>query len=135
MNSFTKYLSLTLDFLFLRHPTRTSLGFLFGVTSRTILKILAIWIIAIQTILATSISVWEFGLLGICIAHFPTVKEYFSGKTNYLSENEEKAFAMIRNLNIPDYQKQNMYLKVVEKVLERVELKPEFQEEIKKHFG
>ena len=33
MNNFTKYLSFGVDFLFLRHPVRTSLGFIFGVVT------------------------------------------------------------------------------------------------------
>lgn len=132
-NILTKYLSMALDFLFLKQPTRSSLGLAFGMASRILIKILSIWVIVLQSVLA-NIDYFEFGLLGFCLAHIPTVRDYYSGKTNYLSENEEKAFSMINGLKITDFEKQKLYFKVVEKVLEKVELKPELEEEIRTTF-
>ncbi len=131
MNNLTKYLTFGVDFLFLKHPTRTSLGFILGVAFKPALKFLAVFIASLQAVLLASISVWEYGLIGLALFHIPTAVSLLMGKTRYLSENEEKAFKMIRELNIPDFEKQVMYLKIVEKVLERVELKPEIQNEIK----
>jgi hypothetical protein len=130
MDQLTKYLKLAVDVLFLKQPTRSSLGLILGLSTRTVLKMIAAWSAIARTILDANISVWEYGLLGIALAHIPTAVGYFFYKPNYLSENEEKAFSMIRSLNIPDFQKQTMYLKIVEKVLERVDLKPELQNEI-----
>lgn len=130
MDQLTRYLKLAVDILFLKQPTRSSLGFIFGLSTHTVLKMIAAWSVIAQTILNAGISIWEYGLLGIALVHIPTAIGYFFFKPNYLSENEEKAFFMIRSLNIPDFQKQTMYLKIVEKVLERVDLKPELQNEI-----
>ena len=137
MNTLTKSITFAIETLFLRQPMRTSLGFVFGMGTRIITKILSIWVVALDAILV-KVNLWEFGLLGICFAHISTIRNYYSGHVNYLSESEEKAFAMIRELKLPEHQKQLLYLKVVEKVLERVELKPEIkneQREIEKLFG
>lgn len=128
-NIITKNFSLALDILFLKHPTRTSFGFIFGLATRVTLKVLSIWLTIFAVIVGT-LNYWEFVILGITVAHIPTIKDAVTGKGNYFSEYEEKAFAMIKELKIPEHQKQNMYLKVVEKVLEKVELNPEIQEEI-----
>jgi hypothetical protein len=133
-NTVTKYLSLAIDILFLRQPTRTSLGLIFGMALRPIIKLLAIWAIVFEAVV-TRLSFLEFGLLGLCLAHIPTAWSQFFGKKNYLSENEEKAFAMIRDLKLTEMEKQQLYLRVVEKVLEKTELKPEIENEIKKQLG
>lgn len=129
MDTFTKYLTLAVDILFLKQPMRTSLGLFLGLATKSILKILAIWISVAQAILSANLAEWEYGLLGILLVHIPTAGHYLFAKVGYLSESEERAFSMIRELKLPEYQKQQMYLKVVEKVLDRVELKTEAEKE------
>lgn len=131
MNAFPRYLMLALDFIFLKQPTRTGLGFIFGLATRSILKIVAVWITGIQTILFV-MSNWDFGLLGIVIFHIPTVKDLLWGRHNLLTENEEKALTLIDTSNLTDFQKQEMRLKLVEKVLERADLMPHQQNDFSK---
>jgi hypothetical protein len=83
----------------------------------------------------SSIPEWNWGILGILILHIPTLRFYLFSKASHLSENEEKAFAMIRELKLPEPHKQEMYLQIVEKVLERVEIKSNLNQEIKNRFG
>lgn len=132
-NIITNNISLALDLLFLKHPTRTSFGLILGLATRVIFKVLSIWMPMLAVIVNT-LNYWEFTILGIFIAHIATARDAIFGRCNHLSENEEKAFAMIRELKISDFYKQNMYLKVVEKVLEKVELNPEIQEEIFRRY-
>lgn len=130
MNQFTKYLTFSIDFLFLKQPARTSIGFIFGVSINILFKMFAAWSSIIQTILDAKIPFWQYGLLGIVFFHIPSMIGLLFNRYNHLSEAEEKALAMIKALNIPDFQKQEMFLRIVEKVLERVELKPELRSEI-----
>ena len=131
MNRLTRYISLALDILFLKQPTRTSVGLILGLSSRTLFKFLSIWIIAFQAILSIGVSIWEFGLLGIFIVHIPTLIDVLSGKY-LLTENEEKALAMIKEMKISDYDKQALYLDLVKKTLEKVNLNQEVQDELRK---
>src|SRR5688572_17554051 len=98
MNNLTKYLTLAIDFLFIKQPARTSLGVIFGAASKYIITILAVWITAFQALLAAKISIWGYMLLGLAFFHLPTAIRVLAGKHNYLSEDEERALAMIREL-------------------------------------
>jgi hypothetical protein len=128
MNNFTQYIGISTDILFLRHPMRTSFGLLFGIVLRIIIELLTIWVITLEVILLR-ISYWEFGLLGIFLAHLTTAKDYFVGKTNYLSEEEEKLFTMIRESKATELEKQRWYSKVIEKAIDRAEFRPELRAE------
>ena len=130
MNIITKYTLLAVDILFLKQPIRTSLGLLYGLATKPILQILAAWLPVAKNILSANLSDLQFGLLGIALVHIPTARHYLLGKVSYLSENEEKAFAMIRELKLPESHKQLMYIKVVEKVLARIELKPGIEDDV-----
>jgi hypothetical protein len=126
----TRILKICIDFLFVQHPTRSSLGIIFGAAAKPIVKILAVWSTFFQAILTADVSVREFMIIGFALSHVPSAINAFSGKRILFSENEEKALSIVNKLNIPDFQKQQMYLKIVEKILERAVLTSELLHEI-----
>lgn len=134
MNLLTRHINTAVNILFLGHPIRTALGFVLGVAFRLLLKVVSLWIDSPQMVGLSSIPEWSWGLLGVLILHIPTIRFYLFNKVSYLSENEEKAFAMIRDLKLPETHKQLLYLQLVEKVLERVEIKPDLTRETKNRF-
>lgn len=128
MNFLTSLLSSVSNILLLGHPTRTALGFVFGISIKIILKILSST--TNSNIDLQNITDWEFGILGIFILHIPTIGYYLFKREGMLSEDEEKAFAAIRELNITEYEKQPYYAKLVEKFIEKIEINYKTRNEI-----
>lgn len=131
----TQFINAALSILLIGHPNRTALGVVLGVTASTLNKIFAPILARASSIIDLSkVSVYEFLFIGIALMHIPTFGFYFKRKGSYLSENEEKAFEIIREarkMGVNAWQVGDMYLKLCEKVLTNVEINQSTQTEIK----
>jgi hypothetical protein len=130
LNSFTKFLTTAVDFLFIKQPTRTSLGIVFGAATKYLISFLAVWFKVFQDILSANVSIWGYMLLGLAFVHLSTAVSLVRGERKYLSEDEEKAMSMIREFKAPDSEKQAMYRRLIDNVLAKVE-RGSMQAEIK----
>ena len=125
-DKFTHIINTAISFIFIKHPTRTSLGIVVGIILHTFTKIFSPVLGQLSIINLSMINPWEIMVVGVFLLHIKTIYELLRNKTS-LSENEEKAFDLIRIAKqegkITDLEAKNLYLNLCERVLANVELK------------
>lgn len=131
----TRVITAALQFIFIGHPHRTSLGVLLGLALNAIVKLFSPALSrASSWIDATKVGWLEYIFAGVLIMHFPTLRFYLARKGNMFDEHIEQAFAVIREAEKAGVSKERirmMRLKVCQKVLENSDLKPATREEIR----
>lgn len=95
LRRFSKPLSISIDLIFLKHPERSSLGFMFGVALHILTKIFAPTLRQITWLDLASVGIVEYGILGLVLIHLPTIMTLLVRPTR-ADEGIEKAFAIMR---------------------------------------
>src|SRR5687767_3420064 len=91
----SQLINTSVNFIFIKHPTRTSLGIVLGIVINILTKLFSPILNRQSAINLSTIEPWEFIIFGVFLLHLRTFYELITKKIS-LSENEEKAFELIR---------------------------------------
>src|SRR5262245_23744705 len=95
VDSLSKLVGIALDMLFLKNPTRSSLGVLLGVLCNTFTQIFAPFLKEIQIVDLSTIAWWQYIVLGLGLMYLPLMVRYLF-RVGGLGEDVEIALAIIR---------------------------------------
>lgn len=132
----TRIIRISLKFIFVREPARTSLGVLMGVLLQTIITLFNPLLSQYNNYLDFSfLSIFQYIIFGIILVYLPLIISFiFSEKTQINDESVEMILRTIARIKedgkLTDEQVQPLYLKVVEKVVEKTQLKQDIQKEL-----
>lgn len=127
-------------FLGSQSPLRTSIGVCLGVVLMGLFDILIVILstfspsVSLLALLEID-SIW-FIALGILILYFPVLVKYVNPKREeILDENLDKVFAALRKTfrdgNVDPITQRRFYIQIAQSVVDKLNLKPEIQEEIR----
>ncbi|MDJ0509845.1 MAG: hypothetical protein QNJ64_11400 [Crocosphaera sp.] len=132
----TRLIRISLKFIFIREPARTSLGVLMGVLLQAIITLLNPLLSQYNNIVDfASLSIFQYTIFGIILVYLPLIISFiFSDKTQINDESVEMLLRTIDRIKedgkLTDEQVQPLYLKVIEKVVEKTQLKQDVQKEL-----
>ncbi len=132
----TRIIRISLNFIFVREPTRTSIGVLMGVLLQAIVILFNPLLSQYNNIVDfASLSIFQYTIFGIILVYLPLIISFvFSDKTQINDESVEMLLRKIDRIKedgkLTDEQVQHLYLKVVEKVVENTQLKQDVQKEL-----
>lgn len=132
----TRLIRISLKFIFVREPARTSIGVLMGVLLQAIITLLNPLLSQYNNIVDfASLSIFQYTIFGIILVYLPLIISFiFSDKTQINDESVEMLLRTIDRIKedgkLTDEQVQPLYLKVIEKVVEKTKLKQDVQKEL-----
>ncbi len=132
----TRIIRISLNFIFVREPARTSLGVFMGVLLQAIITLLNPLLSQYNNIVDfASLSIFQYTIFGIILVYLPLIISFiFSEKTQINDESVEMLLRTIDRIKedgkLTDEQVQPLYLKVIEKVVEKTQLKQDVQKEL-----
>jgi len=139
MDQLTRILNIFTKNILISHPLRTSLGGVLGGVIYVLIDVLSPLLIGkfSSYVDFTRFSIWHCILLGIFVLHIRTLyKLLFKPSSTELDENISQALSLIeqtqKDKTISKRRREDLYMEVIRKVLERRQLNPEIQKEINK---
>ncbi|MDJ0601038.1 MAG: hypothetical protein QNJ37_19615 [Crocosphaera sp.] len=142
LNLGTRIIRIAINILFVGDPIRTSLGIVLGIILKASITIFNPLLSKYNSIADfTSLNnnnIFSFlycGVFGIFLIYLPLIISYILlGKRQINDESIEMLFKIIRKGkeegNLTDEEVQKYYLNVIEKVIEKTQLKQEIQKEL-----
>jgi hypothetical protein len=126
----TKVLSKAIDIIFVKYPTRTSLGVILGGFCDFLVQFFSPTLKSITYFNFAGSPRWGWWLLGILLLHIPTIISSFRRK---LVGNDaiDQLLELIERGDFTKTEKRRQYRKLIEKVSNNVALNQETQREIK----
>ncbi|MGB5684380.1 MAG: hypothetical protein WBM35_01110 [Candidatus Electrothrix sp.] len=126
----TKILDRTIDIIFVKYPTRTSLGIALGGFFDFLIQLFAPTLRAIEFIELTNSPRWGWWLLGTLVMHAPTIISSF--RQELIGDDKiDQALELIERGNFTKAEKRKQYQYLIEQVASNVALKPELKKELK----
>lgn len=117
IDNLTLYYRKAINILFLKHPTRTCLGVIFGYCMDCLINLFYPSLERLSFINIGSINLVHLIAIGIFLAHLPTFIN-FVYKKSYGEESIDQILALIENGNFSDDEKRQQYRNLINKVFE-----------------
>ncbi len=106
------------DILFIKHPTRTSLGVIFGFILDGLINLFFPVLDKSSIIAITHIRLWHSIAAGICLLHSPSFFRFIFRKP-IGPESIDEIIEIINATNLTEIEKREKFEKVIDKVIEK----------------
>lgn len=126
----TKVAYQALDVLFLKHPVRTSIGVIFGLSLAMLSALFSPALHRLSYLDVSKVKDWQWIAPGILLAHLPTAYSLFFSKP-LINESISDACLLIERGNFSTLEKKAKFRELFSKVIEQAALSVSAEKQVK----